>query len=752
MKNIAILIPNFGRGGAETFAIELAHSLSSKYNCTILCSSIGENSYPTQHVNSREIGDILYDPEKLCSFLSSLDIDLVWSHMSWDNFHVQCLPLIKQNGFKVILTEHSSFWYPYFCSGIGLWDPPGRLKAEIMSSLQLLDAVICVSEDTFSEYKRHFDKVYYVPNYPSQHYIVDSIKKEKHTATRIGNVSSFAKPVKRLDLLYHAYSLVIKDNPKTELHIAGKSNYFKDYCYRRPIREYGLDSKIVLHDEIEDVKTFYESIDIFCLTSQLEGMPTVVLESAMMGIPTVSFDIPGIRTILKHELTGFIVPFGDVEQMAFYLNKLAISPDLRHELGINAKSFVSEEFSINRSSKEYINIIDEVLSRPTEQQSSSLEGCGFWELDKEAQRRKADFLDRVSPCKIEGFIPDCIRGEWGLQPFISFLIPAYNSIGTIEKAISSINHHYSFNWECIVLDDGSTDNVYDLINENYGHLSHIKVVQHEQNQGLYAARSTLGKHAQGEYIVFLDADDTIDISNLEKLLTIAVDRDVDILDTGLNELDGSGVMISHYKPVDLDDYPNQTISKSLTRSFFYRNRIKHSCCGKIYKASAFKASLKHEVPSGKINLCEDLLRNTIVFSEGITYSSVSRFSFYNYIRHSSTMTKGLSSFAHISSKLRQLEPIYMYCSERAHSAGFLQEARYLKSRLIEDYYWMVEQYIHSSLEHGRTFSELLQESLIPDYLPEIITSIAEDEDFKDLPAKLLGHAFVRIGRTPSSTQ
>ena len=91
------------------------------------------------------------------------------------------------------------------------------------------------------------------------------------------------------------------------------------------------------------------------------------------------------------------------------------------------------------------------------------------------------------------------------KPVVSVIIPLYNQKDFVGEAIESIlNQSYS-NIEIIVVNDGSTDEPYDVL-ERYK--EDIKLIK-QKNRGLAAARNTGIKHSSGEYIQLLDADDFI---------------------------------------------------------------------------------------------------------------------------------------------------------------------------------------------------------------------------------------------------
>lgn len=98
---------------------------------------------------------------------------------------------------------------------------------------------------------------------------------------------------------------------------------------------------------------------------------------------------------------------------------------------------------------------------------------------------------------------------------VSVIIPAYNCGQYIGETINSVMTQSYSNWECIIVDDGSTDNTYYVAEQYCSRDSRIKLV-HQNNQGLPSARNTGIMHSSGEYILPVDGDDIIDQSYIEK--------------------------------------------------------------------------------------------------------------------------------------------------------------------------------------------------------------------------------------------
>jgi glycosyltransferase involved in cell wall biosynthesis len=106
------------------------------------------------------------------------------------------------------------------------------------------------------------------------------------------------------------------------------------------------------------------------------------------------------------------------------------------------------------------------------------------------------------------------------QPLVSVILPTYNRANTISRAIDSVLNQTYSNLELIVIDDGSTDNTGDIMNEYLKEDPRISYVKQEHLGANYARNYGI-KLAKGQYIAFQDSDDEWFNHKLEKLLNVA---------------------------------------------------------------------------------------------------------------------------------------------------------------------------------------------------------------------------------------
>ena len=98
---------------------------------------------------------------------------------------------------------------------------------------------------------------------------------------------------------------------------------------------------------------------------------------------------------------------------------------------------------------------------------------------------------------------------------VSIIMPAYNVENCISDSIHSIINQTYTNWELIIVDDASTDNTRNVIEEFSSKDNRIKLLKHSKSMGAGIARNNAIKNASGNFIAFLDADDLWKQNKLE---------------------------------------------------------------------------------------------------------------------------------------------------------------------------------------------------------------------------------------------
>ncbi|MGJ0535819.1 glycosyltransferase family 2 protein, partial [Enterococcus faecium] len=101
---------------------------------------------------------------------------------------------------------------------------------------------------------------------------------------------------------------------------------------------------------------------------------------------------------------------------------------------------------------------------------------------------------------------------------VSIVMPAYNASRFITESVNSVQNQTYNNWEIIIVNDASTDDTQYRLESMAKKDNRIKIINLEKNMGAAYARNIAIKNTRGEFIAFLDSDDTWYPKKLERQL------------------------------------------------------------------------------------------------------------------------------------------------------------------------------------------------------------------------------------------
>jgi len=144
-----------------------------------------------------------------------------------------------------------------------------------------------------------------------------------------------------------------------------------------------------------------------------------------------------------------------------------------------------------------------------------------------------------------------------MSSLVSVIIPTYNRANTIIRAIESVLEQTYANIEIIIIDDASGDNTGGIVRGMVN--SRIKYIRHETNKGGGAARNTGIDESKGEYVAFLDSDDTWLPEKIEKQVKLFERADPRV-----------GVIYTGFYRTDEDDRITKQVSPSKKGNLYSR--------------------------------------------------------------------------------------------------------------------------------------------------------------------------------------
>ncbi len=114
---------------------------------------------------------------------------------------------------------------------------------------------------------------------------------------------------------------------------------------------------------------------------------------------------------------------------------------------------------------------------------------------------------------------------------ISIIIPVFNTSAYLDQCLQSVLEQSYTDWECILVDDGSTDNSGEIC-DKWAKKDSRFIIIHQKNQGVSAARNHGLERSNGEYICFIDSDDWVEPGYLEDLLKGLEAESISLVSTG----------------------------------------------------------------------------------------------------------------------------------------------------------------------------------------------------------------------------
>ena len=166
------------------------------------------------------------------------------------------------------------------------------------------------------------------------------------------------KGVRELLLTFKKLNVTFKN---VSLVIAGDIEKY-DRLSQEIISILQLTNKVYYLGKLENMTSFYHALDLFCLPSYREGMPTVNLEAGACGLPVVTSDATGCIDSVVSSKTGLVTKIKDENGLEYALRKLIIDQTLRVKYGSAAREFVLANFIQHKVWENNFNYILSLLN------------------------------------------------------------------------------------------------------------------------------------------------------------------------------------------------------------------------------------------------------------------------------------------------------------------------------------------------------------------------------------------------------
>lgn len=273
------------------------------------------------------------------------------------------------------------------------------------------------------------------------------------------------------------------------------------------------------------------------------------------------------------------------------------------------------------------------------------------------------------------------------KPLISVIVPVYGTEKWLRRCLDSIIWQSYRNIELICVNDASPDGCAGILEEyaNSNPRIPVKVITHDQNKGLFAARLSGIQAAKGEYIAFVDSDDYVSCDWFRPLIKRAVKTNADIVLGNIIEVDENGW--KHYSNIC------RNLSKGLSHLYgrdvyktFMSNRGSlfywHVMWNKIYRKSFFDQCVPYyDDVQGRLTMTEDIAFSCVLYAYAKNVQLVDN-DCYFYCRHKEASTSTSLSQQKIIGNLKDVIKVFAFFKKVLEKRGIYSEVEndYLEFR------------------------------------------------------------------------
>ncbi len=380
MMNVCHIVTSLEMGGMERVLCNLLAAMGQTpgsedvpvLNSLLFCTDAEGALYESSVVAARACGYRRPRPWvvdlrvvlSLVRFLRQHKVDCIHAHN-----HVAHLYAVLAGVFlriPVVLTLH----------GQGFYDTPRTLKLRRLLT-RWTSAVAVVSQDAGSVVAKSGavpeSKIVVVPNgldtgqFRPRLYVEGCAIANSglQGAITIGTVGRLSKE-KNVPMLIDAFALLRKRLPSAlecRLLIVGDGP--ERVHLEEMIRRLEIVDVCQITGIVSDVRPWLHEMDIFCLSSDTEGLSISLLEASSCGVAAVVTDAGGNREVVEDGKTGVITAPRDPQGFAAALGRLVADTGLRSAMGRAARERVLDRFSVERMAREYSRIYEESAGTKT---------------------------------------------------------------------------------------------------------------------------------------------------------------------------------------------------------------------------------------------------------------------------------------------------------------------------------------------------------------------------------------------------
>ena len=327
-----------------------------------------------------------------------------------------------------------------------------------------------------------------------------------------------------------------------------------------------------------------------------------------------------------------------------------------------------------------------------------------------------------------------------MNPKISIIVPVYKVEQYIHKCIDSILGQTFTDFELILVDDGSPDNCPQICDEWAKKDQRIKVI-HKKNEGLGFARNTGIENATGEFVCFIDSDDYLDLTTIEKAYTFAKKECAEIVVYGLNYIDEKGEIIKSFTPCsEKTVFKDEEVLNEFFPEYLSPNpndrqpRFYMSPCVLLY-STKFLIEENFLFVSERVIVSEDVYSQIELF-KNVKKVAIIRESLYYYQTNNNSLSR-----AYKQDKYKKVKHFYLESLKLCEKLGYSEEIKHRISKIFLSFTITTLKQEYKSPRAKQEKKEEIKNIINDDVLQEVLRKSKNDKE--NLARKILFFAIRR---------
>lgn len=283
---------------------------------------------------------------------------------------------------------------------------------------------------------------------------------------------------------------------------------------------------------------------------------------------------------------------------------------------------------------------------------------------------------------------------------VSVIVPVYGTEAYFDRMIGSVKNQTLSNIEIIIVNDCSPGNINSLIDSYLSEDNRIKYVQTIKNSGVGGARNLGMKHALGDYIMFVDSDDWIDLDTLDSMYKAAIHENADIVNCGLyrDYSNGEKGWNTYYDKDYVVD--GETALKMLAHQYDYGVELCASPANKIYKHQLIK-----DIPFKEQSYYEEALFNFMAVRKAKTVAFV-KTGKYTYFKREGSNLQSITS-----KHIQDYHDVFAEIKNILYKEGVLNSYMLTYTSYLEYFFFILLEQIYESSVSNDIKKQLVKKTL-----------------------------------------